>query len=122
MCGPPVYDLTNLLNDARRTVDPDIIQRGKISYGIGHNECEQLWYDYLSLHFHLRVIGQFIRVTVTLGKTGYLQHLPRLQTYIRNNMNPHFKAYCEHAGLDFSRELPPFAIEKLKPLIRHDAS
>ncbi len=122
MYGPPVYDLVNLLHDARRHVDPKIIRDCKDAYVLDKKNDVMLWYNYISLHFHLRVIGQFIRVAYTLNKTSYLIHLNRLWGYLGQNENKVFQDYAQNIGLDFSKPLPPFDLERLKKHVRSDAT
>lgn len=78
MKGPLPYDLGNLLEDARYDVPEEI--RAEILSGF--NEDFRCWYRVLTTQFHCRVIGQFIKMAAENGKTGYLQHIPRLEKYI----------------------------------------
>jgi len=87
------YDLLNLLEDARATVPDDIKQSMKALY------CENMsaeerqtfddWYVLMSCHFHCRVIGLFIKFARENGGVEFLEHIPRLQGYIKDNLkNP----------------------------------
>ncbi len=122
MRGPSVYDLTNLLHDARRRVDTRIIMACQSLYFKHEENDAKYWYNYLSLHFHARVIGQFIKVAMTTGKTGYLQHIDRLWSYLSHNQNASFQKYCAAAGIDFSKDLPKLDLENIKKHIRPDAT
>ncbi|NCO02906.1 MAG: phosphotransferase [Alphaproteobacteria bacterium] len=98
--GPMPYDLLNLLEDARQTVPADIKQAMKDRYCNGMNSEDRAvfddWYTYMSMHFHCRVIGLFIKFARENGGTQFLDHIPRLQEYIRNNLqNPHLKPLQE---------------------------
>ena len=47
------------------------------------------WYTLMSMHFHCRVIGLFIKFARENGGTQFLAHIPRLQGYITENLkNP----------------------------------
>lgn len=89
MRGPLAYDLTNLLQDARRDVSSDLQKRvfAQRVAGLSKDEREnfRLWYEVLACQFHCRVIGQFIKLAYLHGKTGHLEHLPRLANYISKN-------------------------------------
>ena len=86
-CG---YDLINLLEDARQTVPNDIKTEMKNIYCSDMTEKEreifEAWYTYLSMHFHCRVIGLFIKFAKENGGTEFLAHIPRLQGYIKQNL------------------------------------
>jgi hypothetical protein len=40
----------------------------------------------LAAQFHCRVAGQFIKLALTENKTEYLEHLPRLAEYLKEEM------------------------------------
>lgn len=88
--GPQPYDLLNLLEDARQTVPDDIKSAMKAQYCHGMSDAEKsafdAWYVYMSAHFHCRVIGLFIKFARENGGTEFLAHIPRLQNYIRANL------------------------------------
>lgn len=90
------YDLLNLLEDARQTVPDDIKSEMKERYCAGmsaeERETFDAWYAYLSAHFHCRVIGLFIKFAKENGGVEFLAHIPRLQNYIKTNLqNPVLK-------------------------------
>lgn len=89
MRGPLAYDLTNLLQDARRDVGPDLHDQVFEQRVAGFSESERenfrLWYEVLACQFHCRVIGQFIKLAYLHGKAEHLEHLPRLANYISEN-------------------------------------
>ncbi len=87
------YDLLNLLEDARQSVPPEIKTTMKDLYCTGMSAEERAafedWYVVLSAQFHCRVIGLFVKLSQERGMDQYLEHIPRLQTYISNNLeNP----------------------------------
>ncbi len=91
--GPQPYDLLNLLEDARVSVPDDIKTAMKAKYCEGmsaeEKEAFDAWYVYMSAHFHCRVIGLFIKFSKENNGTEFLQHIPRLQNYLKNNLkNP----------------------------------
>lgn len=90
------YDLLNLLEDARQTVPADIKVKMLDLYCVDMNAQERQifdqWYALMSMHFHCRVIGLFIKFARENGGTEFLAHILRLQGYIKNNLkNPIFK-------------------------------
>ncbi|MCB9965444.1 MAG: phosphotransferase [Rhodospirillales bacterium] len=122
MRGPSVYDLTNLLCDARRDVRSEWVKSCQSLYFSDAENGLIDYYNYLSLHFHLRVIGQFIKVAIVSGKTGYLQHLDRLRRYLQQSPVHLFQDYSRKAGLNWDHDLPPLSLDNLKKLIREDAT
>jgi hypothetical protein len=91
--GPLSYDLLNLLEDARVTVPDNIKQDARKKYCEGMTASEKesfdAWYLYLSAHFHCRVIGLFVKFSKENNSTEFLQHIPRLQNYIKGHLkNP----------------------------------
>lgn len=91
--GPLVYDLLNLLEDARVTVPEDIKKSAKEKYCQGMSDAERAsfdaWYTYLSMHFHCRVIGLFVKFSKENNSTDFLVNIPRLQNYIKGHLkNP----------------------------------
>lgn len=90
------YDLLNLLEDARQTVPADIKVEMRNLYcanmSVTEREVFDQWYALMSMHFHCRVIGLFIKFARESGGTEFLAHIPRLQGYITENLkNPIFK-------------------------------
>lgn len=91
--GPIVYDLLNLLEDARATVPAEIKAASKNQYCQGMSAAEResfdAWYVYLSAHFHCRVIGLFVKFSKENNSDDFLKHIPRLQNYIKRHLaNP----------------------------------
>lgn len=84
------YDLLNLLEDARQTVPEDIKTEMKDLYCAGMSAEERQgfddWYVILSMFFHCKVVGQFTKYYLERGLDAYIQHIPRLQNYIKNNL------------------------------------
>jgi aminoglycoside/choline kinase family phosphotransferase len=84
------YDLLNLLEDARQSVPIKTKLEMKARYCKGMNLEERQtfddWYALMSMHFHCRVIGLFIKFSQENGTTEFLAHIPRLQGYITENL------------------------------------
>lgn len=94
------YDLLNLLEDARQSVPADIKQDMKDRYCDGMSAGERQnfdnWYALMSMHFHCRVIGLFIKFARENNGKEFLTHIPRLQNYISENLkNPIFKPFVK---------------------------
>lgn len=109
LLGPLPYDLVNLLEDARVDVPSDISREMKKYYCRGMSRDEEevfmLWYQVLSLQFHCRVIGLFIKLSLEQGRDEYLIHINRLQNYIKKEIeNPllsPIKDWFDKEGVDF---------------------
>ena len=89
--GPLPYDLLNLLEDARQSVALEMKTEMKNRYCAGMGTLERSifedWYTVLSAHFHCRVIGLFVKLYQERGMDQYLEHIPRLQAYITDNLD-----------------------------------
>jgi aminoglycoside/choline kinase family phosphotransferase len=120
MHGPVLYDLANLLEDARREVPREIRETIWASL----DELEQGWTRILATQFHCRVIGQFIKFAVKDGNPAYLQHILRLQKYIHEALQDPLlkplKAFFDDLKLDFSRPYD-LNIPGISRFIREDA-
>lgn len=98
--GPFPYDLTNLLEDVRGDV-PDALARAMLDRGCkglspGDAESFRLWYRVLGTQFHCRVAGQFIKMAIQDGKSGYLTHLPRTLALLRRGLEHPVLAPVRH--------------------------
>lgn len=114
MVGPAMYDLTNLLEDARVDVPADVQNEMLKLYTEGMStedkEIFESWYRIVATQFHCRVIGQFIMLAEKLNKTQYLEHIPRLERYIKNALShPILKPlslFFKEQGLTFDGSKP----------------
>lgn len=90
MIGPVPYDLANLLEDARTDVAPELRRAMLDLYcagmGAAERELFENWYRVLATQFHCRLMGQFIRLALALGKPRYLAFLPRVADYLREGL------------------------------------
>ncbi|MDP7141698.1 MAG: phosphotransferase [Alphaproteobacteria bacterium] len=87
MHGPVMYDVVNLLEDARYYMPRAMRDALRAQYiakmeGLADPDILQDWYRVLGTQFHCRVLGQFIRIAVMTGRRDYLRHLPVLQRYM----------------------------------------
>jgi len=120
MIGPAPYDLANLLEDARTDVPREL----KESILAKQDETFRQWFRVLATQFHCRVIGQFIKMAVMDDNEQYLQHIPRLEKYLREGLNDPIlaplKEFFDNQKVDFSPSNPFNSIE-VRALIRPDA-
>jgi aminoglycoside/choline kinase family phosphotransferase len=90
LIGPAAYDLVSLLQDARRDVSHHIVEK-MIDYYIQESGVEaasfRQSYAILGAHRALRIMGIFIRLAKTQGKTRYLDLLPRMKGHLDGNLN-----------------------------------
>jgi aminoglycoside/choline kinase family phosphotransferase len=80
--GPVVYDLISLVNDARRDIAPDLVERLLARYRAAFPALDPDAFAascaILSAQRNLRIIGVFTRLAARDGKHRYLAHLPRI--------------------------------------------
>ncbi|CCG06854.1 aminoglycoside phosphotransferase family protein [Pararhodospirillum photometricum] len=80
--GPVTYDLMSLLEDARRDIAPDLLQKLRARYLAAHPELDPQAFlaswAVLAAQRHLKVLGIFTRLDRRDGKPTYLSHMPRL--------------------------------------------
>ena len=82
VAGPLTYDPMSLLEDARRDIDPGLIERMKRRYlaqmpGLDPEAFAASW-AVLAAQRHAKVIGIFTRLCRRDGKPNYLIHIPRV--------------------------------------------
>lgn len=93
LAGPITYDVASLLFDARTTWD----EARQLDWGIRYWERARAvglpvagdiadfhrdW-EWMGLQRNLRILGVFARLNLRDGKAGYLEHMPRVNTYVR---------------------------------------
>lgn len=90
--GPLCYDLASLLKDCYVDWPKVQVEVWALEYWQAWQKQEQqsvsseqflLWFDWIGLQRHLKVLGQFIRLAQVTNKPGYLQYLPRTYIYVR---------------------------------------
>jgi aminoglycoside/choline kinase family phosphotransferase len=90
LIGHPVYDLVSLLDDARRDVSSKI-QAEIINYYLDlfpKTDREQFLNDYavIGAQRNLKILGIFSRLKVRDGKAHYLPLIPRVRSYLLENL------------------------------------
>lgn len=79
--GHPAYDLASLLQDARRDIPVDIVERAIDRYLAARPvlDATQFLASYAACaaQRHLRIAGQWVRLARRDGRSGYLTHGPR---------------------------------------------
>jgi len=82
LMGSPAYDVTSLLEDARRDIQPEFRLRMLDRYFQQHPHINQddfmQWYRVLSAQRHAKIIGIFTRLYRRDNKATYLPHLERV--------------------------------------------
>lgn len=91
--GPITYDIASLVTDARTTWEED----QQLDWAIRYWQAARAdglpvpddfaefhrAYEWMSLQRNLRILGVFARLSHRDGKHGYLDHMPRVMTYVR---------------------------------------
>lgn len=93
VAGPIAYDLASLVMDARTTWDEAQQLDWAIRYWEGARAAGlpveadfaefHRRYEWLSLQRNLRILGVFARLHHRDGKAAYLDHMPRVNEYVR---------------------------------------
>ncbi len=90
LMGSPAYDVTSLLEDARRDINPEFRQKMLDRYFEQHANINQhdflQWYRVLSAQRHMKIIGIFTRLYLRDKKTNYLHHLARVIQLLENHL------------------------------------
>ena len=82
--GAITYDIMSLLEDARRDIDPVLLNDMRNRYidglgaKIGNTDDFMASWAVLAAQRHIKVLGIFVRLCVRDKKPRYLTHLPRL--------------------------------------------
>lgn len=126
--GPAVYDLTNLLNDARMTLPAGEKRAYLAEFLAGvrpeHRANFERWFWIYSAQFLHRVAGQFIK-HATIGNTRYLQFMPFIQANLKDIFTHDFLAPVGDFMMQLGVDLEPFApnldFAAQVPLIAKDA-
>lgn len=93
VAGPITYDIASLVTDARHTWE----EEQQLDWAIRYWEAARAAglpvgddfaafhraYEWMSLQRNLRILGVFVRLSLRDGKHHYLDHLPRVQGYVR---------------------------------------
>lgn len=105
--GSKYYDLSSILQDARRDVSENLekycIERFIAATSVKDKDAFILNYNVTALHKNLRIIGVFHRLNLQYGKTKYLKFLPRMWAYVKRNLETEelqpLKQWFENNGL-----------------------
>ncbi|MFT7110777.1 MAG: aminoglycoside/choline kinase family phosphotransferase, partial [Psychrobacter glaciei] len=91
--GPITYDLASLLRDAYIAWPQEQVESWVKLYfdkardagliGALSNDQLMLWFDWMGLQRHIKVVGIFARLSIRDGKSGYMDDIPRTFNYIR---------------------------------------
>ncbi|AZY50793.1 aminoglycoside phosphotransferase [Bordetella avium] len=93
LAGPITYDLASLVTDARTTWEEpqqldwairywEMARRAGLPVDADFAEFHRA-YEWMGLQRNLRILGVFARLNHRDGKPGYLDHLPRVNGYVR---------------------------------------
>lgn len=90
LAGHPAYDLVSLLQDARRTVSPELenrmIDRYVAAMGVEDAAGFRASYEILGAQRNSKILGIFVRLRDRDGRTGYVERLPRVWTCLERNL------------------------------------
>lgn len=110
--GPITYDLISLLRDCY--IDWPLEQVHQWVHQYHHRliteglltDCspEQFlrWFDWTGLQRHLKCIGLFVRLNLRDNKPSYLQYIPRLINYIKQQCQPYPELWILNELVDVS--------------------
>lgn len=112
--GPVTYDLVSLLRDCYISWPPEQVEHWALQYfdlardsGIPvGDDLEQFlrWFDLMGVQRHLKAIGIFARLYHRDAKSGYLEDIPRVLSYV-NSMNSRYSSLAPLGQL--LQQLPP---------------
>lgn len=90
LAGHPAYDLVSLLQDARRTVPPQLEEEMIARYTAAANVADttrfRAHYEILGAQRNTKILGIFTRLWKRDGKTHYLPLQPRVWNYLERNL------------------------------------
>lgn len=84
LLGSPVYDLSSLLQDARRDVSEKLEQHCLDKLSPNNDFLDA--YNIIALQKNLRIIGVFHRLNLKYGKPKYMDFIPRMWNYVGRNL------------------------------------
>ena len=89
LAGPPAYDLVSLLQDARIDISAEKEGKGLNDYLARCDLDEKSFrtsYALLGAQRALKIMGIFVRFARQDHKLHYLQHMPRVISYLKRNL------------------------------------
>jgi aminoglycoside/choline kinase family phosphotransferase len=112
--GPLAYDLVSLLQDARRDIEPALVEDMLERYLAAFSHLERTTfmaaYAVLGAQRNAKIVGIFTRLDRRDGKSRYLSHIPRVWSLL--NADLRHPALAPVADW-FDREVPP--AERIAP-------
>ena len=109
--GHPAYDVVSTGQDARVDIDPALELRLMARYAAGRRVADPAFdladfataYAIMGAQRNTKILGIFARLDKRDGKPAYLKHLPRIEAYLRRDLE-----HPELAGLQawFRTHLP----------------
>jgi len=88
--GHPAYDLVSLLEDARRDISPETVQKSKDYFFKLRPDIDVDEFNYsykvLSMQRNLRILWLFAHLSKMPDKVRYKRFLPRVKNYIKNSI------------------------------------
>ncbi len=88
--GPVAYDVVSLLEDARRDLNPELVNAMRRRYlkvvSFEDTENFNAWYRVLGVQRHCKVAGIFSRLALRDDKPAYLRHLPRVINLLQQHL------------------------------------
>ena len=85
LAGHPAYDLVSLLQDARRDVPPTLEAAMLDRFAGPGNSAFRADYEVLGAQRNVKILGVFVRLRDRDGRTGYVERLPRVWSYLDRN-------------------------------------
>lgn len=113
MLGSVAYDVTSLLEDARRDISPEL-KNTMLNRYLSQNPSVDVddfmqWYRILSVQRHAKIIGIFTRLYRRDNKSIYLNHIPRVIKLMTQHLShPSLSAFSQWLNSEFSsyQEIP----------------
>lgn len=118
MLGHPAYDLVSVLQDARRDVSPDIETRMVEHYlrRTGDDPATfRAVYAALGVQRNLRILGVFAKLSLDMGKTHYVDLIPRVWGLLQRDLNHPALQEISHFVRRALPEPTPDHLARLKP-------
>ncbi len=104
--GPLCYDLASLLKDCYLCWPAEQVQHWALDFrrrllnaGREAGDSDELflrWFDWAGLHRHIKVLGNFTRLSLRDDKHGYLKDIPLVLHYI-GEVLPRYEAFTDFA-------------------------
>ncbi|MDJ0877647.1 MAG: phosphotransferase [Halieaceae bacterium] len=105
--GPLCYDLASLLKDCYLRWPPEQVRKWALGYrrellaagrpAADSDEDFLRWFDWIGLHRHIKVLGNFTRLALRDDKPGYLKDIPLVLQYIREVL-PRYSEFSDFAN------------------------